>query len=166
MSETKRDVLDVDVLFVGGGPASLAGAIRLAQLLDAHAASGHPTGDVNVAVIEKAADFGMHSCSGAVMDPRALAELIPDYRAKGCPVEADVVHDEFWFLHEDERLKVPFTPKPLRNHGNHVISLGRLTKWMAGLAEESGRVNLFPATPGAQLLWEGDRVVGVRTGDK
>jgi electron-transferring-flavoprotein dehydrogenase len=166
MSEINRDVLEVDVLFVGGGPGSLAGAIRLAQLLEEREKAGKSAGDVTIAVIEKAADFGFHSCSGAVMDPRAIAELIPDYREKGCPVEADVVHDEVWYLHEHERVKAPFVPKVLQNHGNHVISLGRLVKWMAGLAEATGKVNLFPATPGAELLWDNDTVVGVRTGDK
>jgi len=166
MSDIQRDVLDVDVLFVGGGPGSLAGAIRLTQLLEASGKSAE------IAVIEKAADFGFHSCSGAVLDPRAIAELLPDYREMGCPIEADVIHDEVWYLHETERAKAPFTPKVLNNHGNHVISLGRLVKWMAGVAEKSGKVNLFPATPGAELLYgshdgEGsDTVVGVRTGDK
>ena len=166
MSETNRDVLDVDVLFVGGGPGSLAGAIRLAQLLEEREKAGKPAGDVTIAVIEKAADFGFHSCSGAVLDPRAIRELLPDYREQGCPVEADVVHDEVWYLHEYERTKAPFVPKPMQNHGNHVISLGRLVKWLSGVAEATGKVNLFPATPGAELLWDGDTVVGVRTGDK
>jgi electron-transferring-flavoprotein dehydrogenase len=166
MPETKRDVLDVDVLFVGGGPGSLAGAIRLAQLLEEREKAGKPAGEVTIAVIEKAADFGFHSCSGAVLDPRAIAELLPDYRAMGCPIEADVVHDEVWYLHEHERVKAPFVPKVLQNHGNHVISLGRLVKWMAGIAEATGKVNLFPATPGAELLYDGDTVIGVRTGDK
>ena len=166
MPETKRDVLEVDVLFVGGGPGSLAGAIRLAQLLEERERSGSPVGDVTVAVIEKAADFGFHSCSGAVMDPRAIAELLPDYRKLGCPIEADVVHDEVWYLHEYERVKSPFVPKVMNNHGNHVISLGRLVKWMAGLAEATGKVNLFPGTPGSELIYDGDTVIGVRTGDK
>jgi electron-transferring-flavoprotein dehydrogenase len=166
MSEIQRDVLEVDVLFVGGGPGSLAGAIRLAQLLEEREKAGKSAGDVTIAVIEKAADFGFHSCSGAVLDPRALAELLPDYREMGCPIEADVVHDEVWYLHEHERVKAPFVPRPMQNHGNHVISLGRLVKWMAGLAEKSGKVNLFPATPGVEVLYDGDTVVGVRTGDK
>jgi electron-transferring-flavoprotein dehydrogenase len=102
-----------------------------------------------------------------VLDPRALAELIPDYRARGCPIEADVVHDEVWFLHENERIKLPFTPKPLQNHGLHVMSLGRLTAWMAGLLEATGKVEVFTGFAGAALLYDADdRVVGVRTGDK
>src|SRR6185503_3840330 len=166
MAEIRRDVLEVDVLFVGGGPGSLAGAIRLAQLLEERERSGKASSDVSVAVIEKSAEFGFHSCSGAVLDPRALKELLPDYRRTGCPIEADVVHDEVWYLHEDERVRAPFVPKVLQNRGHHVISLGRLVKWMAGVAESTGRVNLFPGTSGAQLLYEGDTVVGVRTGDK
>src|SRR6185503_9075987 len=88
------------------------------------------------------------------------------YREKGCPIEADVVSDELWMLHDTDHQKVPFTPKAMRNDGCHVVSLGRLTKWMGGLAEATGRVNIFTSTAGAEVLWDGDRVVGVRTGDK
>ncbi len=189
--EIEREVLEVDVLFVGAGPASLAGAIRLAQLVEENEKTGGSLGDVTIAVIEKAAEVGFHSLSGAVMDPRAIAELLPDYRARGCPIEGDVVHDEIWYLHETDRNRVPFVPKPLQNHGCHVISLGRLTKWLAEIAEATGKVNLFTATPGVEVLYApattgdahahaeghghdahgheapaGERVVGVRTGDK
>jgi electron-transferring-flavoprotein dehydrogenase len=101
------------------------------------------------------------------MDPRALVELMPDYRARGCPIEADVVDDQVWFLHESERVKVPFTPKPLQNHGFHVMSLGRLTAWMAEQLEATGRVEIFTETAGSELLYDDDgAVIGVRTGDK
>jgi electron-transferring-flavoprotein dehydrogenase len=167
MAETQRDELEVDVLFVGAGPGSLAGALRLAQLLtDLEAKGDKRAGEFTVALIEKAAEPGFHSCSGAILDPRALAELLPDYRALGCPIEGDVVHDEVWYLHEQSRIRAPFVPGPLQNEGLHVISLGRLVRWMWDLAEKTGKVNLFPATAGASLLWDGDKVVGVRTGDK
>ena len=122
MAEIEREEMEVDVLVVGAGPAGLGAAIRLAQLAQE---AGR---ELEILVIEKAAELGFHSCSGAVMDPRALAELLPDYRARGCPIEADVVSDEVWYLHESERTKAPFTPAPLRNHGCHVISLGRLVR--------------------------------------
>ena len=107
MSEIEREVLEVDVLIVGAGPAGLGAAIRLAQLAEEQGKD-----DLMIAVIEKAAEIGFHACSGAIMDPRGIAELIPDYRAKGCPIEADVVSDEVWYLHEQERIAAPFTPKP------------------------------------------------------
>jgi len=163
MSEIERDELEVDVLFVGAGPGCLAGAIRLGQLLEEH---GKSEDDVTVVVIEKAAEVGFHSLSGAVMAPRALSELLPDYRDRGCPIEADVQHDEIWYLHERDKQKVPFVPPSMRNEGCHVISLGRLTAWMAEQMEETGRVDLFTETAGAQILYDGDRVIGVRCGDK
>lgn len=166
MESTERDVLEVDVLFVGGGPGNLAGALRLTQLLDERARAGKPAGDVSIAVIEKAAEPGLHSCSGAVLDPRALAELLPDYRAMGCPIEGDVVSDEVWYLHEQSKSRLPFTPPSLHNHGCHVVSLGRVVRWMWGLCEKNAAINLFPGTAGVSILWDGDRVAGVRTGDK
>jgi len=163
MSEIEREVLEVDVLIVGAGPAGLGAAIRLAQLAEEQGKD-----DLMIVVIEKAAEIGFHSCSGAVMDPRALAELIPDYRAKGCPIEADVVSDEVWYLHEQERVKIPYIPEPLQNHGCHVLSLGRLTAWLGEQAEATGRIDIFTETAGAEMLYDesGEKVIGVRTGDK
>jgi electron-transferring-flavoprotein dehydrogenase len=187
MSEIEREVLEVDVLIVGAGPGGLGAAIRLAQLAEEHGQD-----DLMIAVIEKAAEVGFHSCSGAVMDPRGIAELIPDYRAKGCPIEGDVVSDEVWYLHEQEAVPAPFTPKPLQNHGCHVMSLGRLTAWLGEQAEATGKIDIFTETAGAEILYaeqdahgHGDghddhghddhghgsaapapRVIGVRTGDK
>ena len=166
-TETARDVLEVDVLFVGAGPGSLAGALRLAQLLEEREKAGDRSlAEFQIAVIEKAAEPGFHSCSGAILDPKALQELLPDYRALGCPIEGDVVHDEVWYLHEQTKVCAPFVPPPLQNHGFHVISLGRLVRWLWDLCEKTGKVNLFPGTAGSELLWDGDKVVGVRTGDK
>ena len=155
----QRDQLEVDVLFVGAGPASLAGAIRLGQLAKA---AGK---ELEILVIEKAAEIGNHGISGAVMDPRAIDELLPDWKERGAPVEAPVGRDELWLLTAGGKIKAPFTPPPLQNHGKYVASLQKMSKWLAAQAEEFG-VQVFGEFPGQELLWEGDRVVGVRTGDK
>ena len=155
----ERDSLEVDVLFVGGGPATLAGAIRLRQLA---AASGT---DLSVMVIEKGAEIGNHGISGAVLDPRALDELLPDWKEKGAPVEAPVARDELWFLTKGGKIKAPLVPPMLNNHGKYVASLQRLAKWMGEQAESLG-ADVFPSFPGQELLWDGDRVAGVRIGDK
>jgi electron-transferring-flavoprotein dehydrogenase len=154
----ERDRLEVDVLFVGAGPASLAGAIRLGQLAKA---AGR---ELEILVIEKAGEIGNHGISGAVMDPRALDELLPDWRASA-PVESPVTSDEFWYLTAGGKIKAPITPPPLNNHGKYVASLQKISKWLGDKAEEAG-AQVFPAFPGQELLWENDRVVGVRTGDK
>ncbi|MGH8165290.1 MAG: electron transfer flavoprotein-ubiquinone oxidoreductase, partial [Rhodanobacteraceae bacterium] len=157
-SMAQRDTLEVDVLFVGAGPASLAGAIRLMQLAKA---AGR---ELEVLVIEKGADIGAHGLSGAVLDPRALDELLPDWRASA-PVESDVTGDELWFLTRSGKFKAPLTPPPMNNHGKYVASLQKITKWLGEQAESAG-AQVFPAFPGHELLWDGDRVIGVRTGDK
>ena len=155
----QRDQLEVDVLFVGAGPASLAGAIRLRQLAKA---AGR---ELEILVIEKAAEIGNHGLSGAVMDPRALNELLPNWLELGAPVEAPVGRDELWFLTSNAKMKAPLTPPSLNNHGKYVASLQKLSKWLGAQAEEQG-VQVFGEFPGQELLWEGDRVIGVRTGDK
>jgi electron-transferring-flavoprotein dehydrogenase len=154
-----RDQLEVDVLFVGAGPASLAGAIRLGQL-------GKAAGrELEILVIEKAAEIGNHGISGLVLDPRAITELMPDWLERGAPIEAPVGRDEMWLLTAGGKIKVPFVPPVLNNHGKYVASLQRITKWMGEQAEAVG-VQVFGEFPGQELLWDGDRVVGVRTGDK
>jgi len=157
----ERESIDFDVLFVGGGPASLAGAIKLMQL------AGEKNLNLEVALIEKGAEIGSHALSGAVMDPIALKELIPDYEAKGCPIEAIVRGDEFYFLTETSAFPVPFVPKPMHNKGNFIISLSRFVRWLGKLAEEMG-VNIFPGFAGKEVLYADDQktIIGVRTGDK
>ncbi|MGH7737553.1 MAG: 4Fe-4S dicluster domain-containing protein [Candidatus Tyrphobacter sp.] len=154
----ERERLEVDVLFVGAGPASLAGAIALAQRAKEHGR------ELEIVVIEKAAEIWNHAISGAVLDPRALHELVPSW-LQSAPVESAVTSDELWYLTHDAHLRAPFTPPSLNNHGKYVVSLQRLVKWLASRAEESG-VQIFASFPGRELLWEDTRVVGVRTGDR
>ena len=169
MTEATRETLEVDVLFVGGGPAGLAGAIRLKQLLLSHndriAREGGKPLELSVAVLEKGREFGSHGISGAVLDPRALRELLPDFATLGCPLESPVTGDAVWFMTTRRALPLPIIPPPLRNHGNYVASLGKLVRWLAAQAERLG-VDLFPGFAAAAPLLEGDRLIGVRTGDK
>ncbi|MBV9719847.1 MAG: electron transfer flavoprotein-ubiquinone oxidoreductase [Candidatus Eremiobacteraeota bacterium] len=154
----ERDRLEVDVLFVGAGPASLAGAIRLGQLAQAAGRA------LEILVIEKGGEIGHHGLSGAVMDPRALDELLPSWR-ESAPIESPVTTDELWFLTSRAKIKAPFTPPPLKNHGKYVASLQKMCKWLGEVAEAS-TAQVFPAFPGQELLWHENRVIGVRTGDK
>ncbi len=154
----ERESLEVDVLFVGAGPASLAGAIRLMQLAKAAGRT------LAVLVIDKSGEIGSHGISGAVLDPKALDELLPDWRAEA-PVESEVTSDHLWFLTEKVKIKAPINPPMLNNHGKYVASLQKIVKWLGEKAEAVG-AQVFPAFPGQELLWDGDRVIGVRTGDK
>jgi electron-transferring-flavoprotein dehydrogenase len=157
---TTRERLDVDVLVVGGGPAGLAAALRLSQLQQAQ--GGAP---LSIAVLEKGREPGAHSLSGAVLDPSALAALIPDFVAKGAPLATPVTRDQVLFLTEHGRFRFPVVPPPLRNHGHYIVSLSALVKWLAAQAEAGG-VDLFTGFAGQEVLFDGDRVIGVRTGDR
>jgi len=166
----QREALEVDVLFVGGGPAGLAGALKLSQLVAAHneragGGGGPPLGEVSIAVLEKASAIGAQGISGCILDPRALRELLPDYRDKGAPIEGDVTSDDLYYFTERGQVRFPILPPPLRNHGNHVVSVGQLEKWLGGLVEASG-VYVLPGMAAVEGLFEEDRMVGVRTGDK
>src|SRR5262249_9261218 len=158
----EREVLEVDVLFVGAGPASLAGAIHLANLL---AKQGKQ--DLNISVIEKGKEMGAHGISGSVMDPKALADLMPDCVEQGAPLESPATEDRIYFLSESRSFKFPINPPFFNNHGNYIISLGKMVQWLAKKAEEKG-VNVFTGFPGAELLIDESTkmVQGVRTGDK
>jgi len=151
----ERDTLEVDALIVGAGPAGLAAAYRLRQLLK----------DASIAVLEKGKEIGAHILSGAVMDPRGLDELIPDWRSRDVPLVRPVDDDRVLFLTKTRKFTLPITPPPLRNHGNYILSLNKLVRWLGGEVERSG-VDIFAGFAGAEPLMEGDRLVGVRTGDK
>jgi electron-transferring-flavoprotein dehydrogenase len=116
-------------------------------------------------VIEKGGALGDHAISGAVMDPRALEELLPGFRDAGAPLESPVTEEGLFFFTKSRAIRIPFTPPPLRNHGAYIVSLGKLVPWMGDLCEKEG-VNVFPGFPGAELLYDGERVIGVRTRDQ
>jgi electron-transferring-flavoprotein dehydrogenase len=130
-----RETLEVDVLIVGGGPAGLSAALRLAQLQQQH--GGEP---VAIAVLEKSREAAAHMLSGAVLDPSALRELIPDFVEKGAPLAAAVQADHVYFLTAKSKLPLPIVPPPLRNHGNFIISLNAFVRWLAAQVEAEGSI--------------------------
>jgi electron-transferring-flavoprotein dehydrogenase len=138
----------------------MAAALRLAQLQKA--SGGEP---LKVAILEKAREAGAHMLSGAVLDPIALRELVPDFASRGAPLATEVHDDRVYFLTSTRQIRFPLTPPPLRNHGNYVISLQRFVKWLFQLVEAEG-IDLFAGFAATELLMEGQRVVGVRTGDR
>jgi electron-transferring-flavoprotein dehydrogenase len=155
-----RETLEVDVLIVGGGPAGLSAAIRLAQLQ-----AQQPGGPLSIAVLEKAREAGAHMLSGAILDPSALRDLIPDFQEKGAPLAVEVSRDRVYFFTGKSHLPFPVIPAPLRNHGNYVISLNRFVRWLADQAEGHG-IDFFAGFAGQEVLIDEGRVVGVRTGDR
>jgi electron-transferring-flavoprotein dehydrogenase len=169
----EREQLEMDVVFVGAGPGNLAAALHLTNLINKHneaAAAGKTKrpalGEIEIGIIEKGASVGAHVLSGAVLDPRAIAELMPDYLEQGFPFESEVTDEDFFYLTETRAIKSPVIPPPLENHGNYIISLNRVVEWLGEKVEAAG-VNIFPEFPGAEMLYDDlDRVVGVRTGDK
>src|ERR1041385_3933414 len=152
---SERESLEVDVLIVGGGPAGLAASYHLRKL----------NKDLSVAVLEKGKEIGAHIISGAVMDPRGINELMPDWKEKGGPIENPVDEDHVLYLTRSRKFTLPIVPPPLQNHGNYIISLNKFTRWFGGEVERSS-VDLVAGFAGAEALIEGDTVVGVRTGDK
>ena len=156
----QRETLEVDILIVGGGPGGLSAALRLAQLQKQK--GGEP---LAIAVIEKAANAGQHQLSGALLDPSTLRDLIPDFVAKGAPLAQEVLQDNIYFLTPESKFRLPITPPPFQNHGNYIISLNQFARWLAEQVEAEG-IDLFMGFPGQTVLFDGDRVIGVRTGDR
>lgn len=153
----EREAMEFDVVIVGGGPAGLAAAIRIKQL----------NAELGVCLIEKGSEIGAHILSGAVLDPRALNELIPDWQAKGAPVETPVREDRFTFLTASGAWTLPgfLLPACFRNHGNYVVSLGQVCRWLGQQAEALG-VEIYPGFAAASVLYDAEgRVAGVLTGD-
>jgi electron-transferring-flavoprotein dehydrogenase len=158
VAEIEREQMEYDVIVVGAGPSGLAAAIRLKQLA---AAAGT---ELAVCVIEKGSEVGAHILSGAVFEPRALDELIPDWKERGAPLNTPAGEDRFLYLMKNRAVRLP-TPPQMHNGGNYIISLGNLCRWLAHQAEELG-VEIYPGFAGAEVLYdETGRVRGVATGD-
>ena len=149
----EREAMEFDVVIVGAGPAGLSAAIRLKQLAP----------DATVCVVEKGGEVGAHILSGAVIEPRALAELIPDWQAQGAPLLTPAGEDRFLFLTAKRSIRLP-TPPQMHNHGNYIVSLGDVVRWLGQQAEALG-VEVYPGFAAAEVLEEDGRVVGVATGD-
>ncbi|MGC1660905.1 MAG: electron transfer flavoprotein-ubiquinone oxidoreductase [Candidatus Acidiferrales bacterium] len=161
-----RETLEADVLIIGAGPAGLSCALHLSNLIEQHTAAGKSPSlsAENIYVLEKAREIGAHELSGAIMDPRGLRELVPDFE-KTAPLDTPVTGDAAYYFTESGSWKSPITPPPLANHGNYIVSLNKLVKWLGGLVEKKG-VNLFTQFAGKDLLYEKSGIAGVLTEDK
>lgn len=167
-----RETMDVDVLIVGGGAAGLSCAYKIASEIEKHNAlvdngtlKAEKIPEQMIVVLEKGIEVGAHSFSGAVLNPTALQELIPNFKELDCPIESEVKEDAVHYLSQTSSFKLPMTPPPFHNVGNYIISLSKYNRWLAQQCEAKG-VNIFPGFAAVEALYEGDKIVGVRTGDK
>src|ERR1700685_3945521 len=167
----ERPQMEADVVIIGGGPAGMACALRLTQLIDAYndqlalkGSTAPPLSKENIYVLEKAREAGQHCLSGALLDPRSMRELLPGFEAEA-PIDAEVIKETVYYLTEKGHHQFPVGPPPRRDHGNYVISLNRFVKWLGTKVEETG-ITIFTGFAGSELLFDGDRVSGVRTADK
>jgi len=155
------EAVPMDVVFVGAGPAGLSGAIRLAQLIKQHNENGGNLGDIQIAVLEKAANLGGHTLSGAVINPKAIRQLFPELSDQDLPFRKKVESERVYFLTESGKVRTP-TPPPMHNTGNYVASLCEVVRFLGQKAEELG-VNVFTSFPADALLTDGQNIQGVRT---
>lgn len=167
-----REEMDVDVLIVGGGAAGLSCAYKLATdiekynaAIDAGTLQAEKIPEQMIVVLEKGSEVGAHSFSGAVLNPSALKELIPNFQELGCPLDSEVKADAVYYLSQKSAFKLPMTPPPFHNVGNYIISLSKYNRWLATQCEAKG-INIFPGFAAVEALYDGDKIVGVRTGDK
>ena len=164
--KVEREQLEADVLIIGAGPGGLACALHLANLIEKHteAKKSPALSAENIYVLEKGREIGAHQLSGAIMDPRGLRELVPDFE-KTAPLDTPVTDDAAYYFTESSSYKLPITPPPLQNHGNYVVSLNRLVKWLGALVEKKG-INIFTQFAGRELLYDENGIAGVLTEDK